>query len=113
MYGTATWNSYRNDPAAKDYLSLADIVELAKRAGGSDHHFKVIQLPLNLGMSEALSLANQRIGERTVTPLEAAQALGITVMCSAAILQGQLASNLPAMIGEALPGLATDAQRSI
>jgi aryl-alcohol dehydrogenase-like predicted oxidoreductase len=113
MYGTATWNSYRNDPTAKDYLSLADIVELAKRAGGSDHHFKVIQLPLNLGMSEALSLASQRIGEKTVTPLEAAQALGITVMCSASILQGQLASNLPAMIGEALPGLATDAQRSI
>ena len=54
MYGTATWNSYRNDPAAKDYLSLADIVELAKRAGGSDHHFKVIQLPLNLGMRKSV-----------------------------------------------------------
>ena len=113
MYGTATWNGYRNDPAAKDYLSLADILELAERAGGKNHHFKVVQLPLNLGMSEALSLANQKIAERNVTPLEAAQALGMTVMCSASILQGQLASNLPAMIGEALPGLATDAQRSL
>jgi len=113
MYGTATWNGYRSDPAAKDYLSLAEIVGLAERAGGKDHHFKVTQMPLNLGMSEALSLANQRIGEKTVTPLQAAQALGVTVMCSASILQGQLASNLPPMIGEALPGLATDAQRSL
>jgi aryl-alcohol dehydrogenase-like predicted oxidoreductase len=113
MYGTATWNGYRNDPAAKDYLSLPDIVEVARRAGGEKHHFKVIQLPFNLGMSEALSLANQTLEGKMMTVLQAAQALGITVMCSASILQGQLAKNLPALIGEALTGLATDAQRSI
>ncbi len=55
MYGTATWNGYRNPTDATDYLSLAQTVALAERAGGKDHHFKVIQLPLNLGMSEALS----------------------------------------------------------
>jgi aryl-alcohol dehydrogenase-like predicted oxidoreductase len=113
MYGTATWNGYRNDPQAKDYLSLAEVAGLAAKAGGQDHHFKVIQLPFNLGMNEALSAANQTIDSRTVTVLEAAQALGITVMCSASILQGQLASNLPPMIGAALQGLETDSQRSI
>lgn len=113
MYGTATWNGYRNPPSAKDYLSLPDVVELAKKAGGKDHHFKVIQLPLNLGMTEALSQANQEVAGKMVTTLEAAQALGVTVMCSASILQGQLSRNLPALIGDTFPGLETDSQRAL
>lgn len=113
MYGTATWNGYRNEPQAKDHLSLAEVAGLAAKAGGEGHHFKVIQLPFNLAMNEALSCANQTIDSRTVTVLEAAQELGITVMCSASILQGQLATNLPPMIGAALRGLETDSQRSI
>jgi aryl-alcohol dehydrogenase-like predicted oxidoreductase len=113
MYGAATWNGYRNDPEAKDYLSLSDMVELAAKAGGKDHHFKVIQLPLNLGMTEALSLANQRIEGKQVTPLEAAQALGITVMCSASVLQGQLTRNLPSIIGDTFQSLETDGQRAL
>jgi aryl-alcohol dehydrogenase-like predicted oxidoreductase len=113
MYGTATWNGYRNDPQARDYLSLAEIIGLATKAGGKDHHFKVIQVPLNLGMNEALSLSNQTVGDKTFTLLEAAQAFDITVTCSASILQGQLAANLPSMIGAALSGLETDSQRSI
>jgi aryl-alcohol dehydrogenase-like predicted oxidoreductase len=113
MYGTATWNGYRNPPSAKDYLSLPDIVELAIKAGGKDHHFKVIQLPLNLGMTEALSQANHQVAGKMVTTLEAAQALGITVMCSASILQGQLSRNLPSLIGDTFPGLETDSQRAL
>ncbi len=113
MYGTATWNGYRNDPQAKDYLSLAEIIGLATKAGGKDHHFKVIQVPFNLGMNEALSVSNQIVEGKTLTILEAAQAFGITVMCSASILQGQLAAHLPSMIGAALSGLETDSQRSI
>jgi aryl-alcohol dehydrogenase-like predicted oxidoreductase len=113
LYGTATWNGYRNDSAAKDYLSLAEVVEIAKKAGGEQHHFKVIQLPFNLGMNEPLSQRNQRVGQRNLTVLEAAQSLGITVMSSASILQGQLARNLPSMIGDALQGLETDSQRAI
>jgi aryl-alcohol dehydrogenase-like predicted oxidoreductase len=113
MYGTATWNAYRNDPAAKDYLSLAEIVELAVKAGGKNHHFKVIQLPLNFGMIEALSLNNQRMAEKSLTTLQAAQALGLTVMCSASVLQGQLTRNLPAMIIDAFHGLDTDGQRAL
>jgi aryl-alcohol dehydrogenase-like predicted oxidoreductase len=113
MYGTATWNGYRNAPAASDYLSLARVVELAENAGGKDHHFKVIQLPLNLGMSEPLSNANQRVGDKELTLLEAAQALNIAVMCSAALLQGQLTRNLPDMIRDAFGGLDSDGQRAL
>jgi aryl-alcohol dehydrogenase-like predicted oxidoreductase len=113
MYGAATWNGYRNDPAERDYLSVADTVELAAKAGGKEHHFKVIQLPLNLGMTEALSLSNQQIEGKQVTPLEAAQALGITVMCSASVLQGQLTRNLPSIIGDTFQSLETDGQRAL
>jgi len=113
MYGTATWNAYRNDPAAKDYLSLAEVAAIAEKAGGKEHHFKVIQLPLNLGMTEALSLSNQELEGKKQTTLAAAQALGISVMCSASVLQGQLTRNLPAIINETFGGLNTDGQRAL
>ena len=113
MYGTATWNGYRNPRDAKDYLSLAEVVELAVKAGGKNHRFKVIQLPLNLGMTEALSLANQQVEGKDVTILEAARAFGIAVMCSASVLQGQLTRNLPALIAETFSGLETDGQRAL
>lgn len=112
-YGTATWNGYRNAPTANDYLSLAEVVELAAKAGGENHHFKAIQLPLNLGMTEALSMTNQQIGGKEMTTLHAAQALGLTVMCSASVLQGQLTRNLPSLIGDTFQGLETDGQRAL
>ena len=112
-YGTATWNAYRNAPDAKDYLSLAEVVGLAEKAGGREHHFKAIQLPLNLGMTEALSNSNQRVKDKTMTILDAAQILGITVMCSASVLQGQLTRNLPHIISDTFPDLATDAQKAL
>ncbi len=113
MYGTATWNAYRNDPATKEYLSLAEVVEIARKAGGENHHFKAIQLPFNLGMTEALTQRNQTVQGEQLSVLEAAQALGLTVMCSASILQAQLARNLPPFVGEIFTGLQTDAQRSL
>lgn len=113
LYGAATWNGYRNDPAEKDYLSLADTVEVAAKAGAKNHRFKVIQLPLNLGMTEALSLSNQVVDGKQTTVLEAAQALDITVMCSASVLQGQLTRNLPSIINDTFQSLETDGQRAL
>ena len=113
MYGVASWNAFRGEPDAKDYLSLPEVVGLAEQAGGKNHHFKVIQLPLNLGMSEALSNANQPLHGHQHTLLETAQELGITVMCSASVLQGQLTKNLPPIIHETFTGLETDGQRAL
>jgi aryl-alcohol dehydrogenase-like predicted oxidoreductase len=113
IYGTATWNGYRNTPEAKDYLSLARMIELAENAGGARHRCKAIQLPLNLGMSEALSSQNQSVRGRPQTLLEAAQAFNLTVMCSASVLQGQLTHNLPTIIQETFSGLETDGQRAL
>ena len=113
LYGTATWNCFRNPVDAKDYLALAHVIELAEKAGGKQHHFRVIQLPLNLGMSEALSSPNQPLHGHQHTLLEAAQEFGITVMCSASVLQGQLTHDLPPIIHETFTGLATDGQRAL
>ncbi len=113
MYGTATWNGYRTSDRAPDYLSLAEMVALAREVGGEGHHFKVIQLPYNLAMTEALTRPNQAIGDLAVPVLEAASRFGLTVVTSAALVQGQLVDRLPAFIAKALPGLKSDAQRAL
>jgi len=111
-YGTATWNGYRVDPGDPGYLSLAEVVAAAQDVGGADHHFQVIQLPYNLGMTEAFTRANQRLKDRVVPVLEAARELGIAVMASASLHQGQL-TRLPPMMAQYIPGLTTDAQRAL
>src|SRR5262249_27247108 len=88
-------------------------VELASKADTKNHRFKVIQLPLNLGMTEALSLSNQQLEGKQLTTLEAAQALGITVMCSASVLQGQLTRNLPSIINDTFQSLEKDGPRTL
>lgn len=112
-YGVATWSGFREPLGAPGHLSLPDLVEAARAAGGPGHHFKVIQLPYNLAMTEAFTRANQRVGQEVVSTLEAARRLGVYVMASASVYQGQLARNLPAVIADFLPGLASDAQRAI
>jgi aryl-alcohol dehydrogenase-like predicted oxidoreductase len=113
MFGAATWNGFRQPPSAPDYLSLSAMVALACEVGGLDHHFRVIQLPHNLGMPEAMTRANQQVDGEWVSTLEAASRWGIIAMASASILQGQVARGLPPLAGESLRGLSTDAQRAI
>ncbi len=112
-YGTATWNGYRVRENAQDYLSLQDVLRTAEKAGGSRHHFKAVQLPYNLGMTEAYGVPNQSQGERRVSLLEAAPQNGIGVFASASLLQSKLAQKLPALVTQHFPGLATDAQRAL
>jgi len=112
-YGTATWNGYREDPGAPGYLSLAELVGAARAVAGPDHHFQVIQLPYNLAMPEAFTRANQKFDGSFVPVLEAARRLGVYVMASASVYQGQLTRNLPPVVAELLPGFTSDAQRAL
>jgi aryl-alcohol dehydrogenase-like predicted oxidoreductase len=112
-YGTATWNGYRQPPGARDYLSLAEVLDAARAVGGAGHHFRVIQLPYNLAMPEAFTRGNQTVDGETVSAVEAARRLGVYVMASASIYQGQLSRGLPPVVAEYLPGLRTDAQRAL
>ena len=106
-YGLATWNAFREDSKSQGHLSLASIEEIAREAGGAEHHFRFVQLPLNLAMPEALVRANQVVEGKTMAMVQAARALKVTLVTSAALLQGQLTRNLPKYIGEAL-GLKKD-----
>lgn len=113
QYGVATWNGFRVQPDAQNYHSLERMAELAREAGGAEHGFRFIQLPFNLAMPEALMLANQSLKGESVSVLEAASALGVTVVASASILQGKVAHDLSEAIREPLGSLSTDAQTAI
>ena len=114
-YGCATWAGFRVPPGAPGHLSLAELVQLAREAAGGDaHHFGVVQLPVNLAMTEAVRERTQRLpGSLEVTLLEAAAELGVAVVASASLMQAQLTRGLPPQLGEAFPELATDAQRAL
>jgi aryl-alcohol dehydrogenase-like predicted oxidoreductase len=101
-YGLATWNSFRDDPKANGYLSLKEMADIARDVAGDDHHFRFVQLPFNIAMPEALTRPNQMIDGKSVPMVQAARALNIALVTSAALLQGQLAKNLPPFIGAAL-----------
>lgn len=111
-YGMATWNGFRADASAQEYLSLAEVVTLAEKAGGNQHRFRFVQLPFNLAMSEALGRPNQKLGERDVPMVQAADALGVTLIASASLMQGRLARGLPPVVTQAL-GLESDHLRAI
>ena len=113
MYGMATWSGYRNSPESPDHLSLEEIVILAREAGGVNHHFKVVQLPINLAMPEAWVLANQDYGAQKIPFLEIAQKLGVIVMASASLLQGQLARPFPAQFQGLFGNLKKSSQCSL
>jgi len=112
VYGVATWNGFRQIQG-RDRLSLERVVACAREAGGEKHRFKVVQLPLNLAMPEALLVPTQEIGGKGQPFLMAAQALGVTVFTSVPLLQGQLLGKLPEPVRAKFPGLTTDAARAI
>jgi aryl-alcohol dehydrogenase-like predicted oxidoreductase len=112
FYGAATWNGFRQESTARESLQLAELDQLARDIAGEKHRFRFVQLPFNLAMTEALTLGNQSIAGQTKTVMEAASELGITLIASASLLQGQVARNLPPFVAQAL-GLQTDAERAL
>jgi aryl-alcohol dehydrogenase-like predicted oxidoreductase len=113
FYGVATWNGFRAQAGGRGHHPLGRMWELAREAGGEDHGFRFVQLPFNLAMPEALVNENHTHRGARVSLLEAAKALGVTVVASASIMQGQVARDLPERIREPLGSLSTDAQTAI
>ncbi len=111
-YGMATWNGFRQDARARDAMQLGEMVQVAQEIAGGRHHFRFVQLPFNLGMTEALTLGSQSVRGRERTVMEAASELDVTLIASASLLQGQVAKNLPGFVAEAL-GLQNDAERAL
>ena len=94
-------------------MSLEELVTIAREIAGADHHFRVIQLPINLAMTESVRLPTQHIGHEQVPLLEAAHQLGVSVVGSATLMQSQLTRALPKQVHSAFPGFKTDARRAI
>lgn len=112
FYGMATWNGFRQEKSARDAMQLEPLIEIAKEIAGEKHHFRFVQLPFNLAMTEALTLGNQATGAGQKTIMEAADEFGVTLIASASLLQGQVAQNLPVFVAEAM-GLENDAERAL
>jgi aryl-alcohol dehydrogenase-like predicted oxidoreductase len=112
FYAMATWNGFRQAKSARDAMQLSELVAIAKQIAGDKHRFRFVQLPFNLAMTEALTLGNQDVAGNEKTIMEAASELGITLVGSASLLQGQVAQNLPAFVAEAF-GLDSDAERAL
>jgi aryl-alcohol dehydrogenase-like predicted oxidoreductase len=111
-YGIATWNGFRQDAKAREAMQFAEIEQLARDVAGDKHRFRFVQLPFNLGMTEVLTLGNQAINGATKTVMETASDLGVTLIASGSLLQGQVARNLPPFVAQAL-GLQNDAERAL
>jgi len=112
-YGCATWTGLRLPAGSRGHLSLHELVEVAREVGGDAHRFRAVQLPINLSMSEAVRVSSQRDSRgRLVNVLDLAADLGIDVVASAPLMQGQLTHDLPDAVREAVAG-ATDAQRAL
>jgi len=90
FYGMATWECFRVSKDNSQYLSLEDIVEMAKEIGGENHGFRFIQLPYNLYYDQALLGKTQTIGNKPVSVLESASRLEIGVFTSVPFMQGRL-----------------------
>ena len=112
-YGVATWTALRCPPDAPDYISLTELVGLAFQVAGVGNHFRFVQLPYNLVMTEAFALANQQVADAFYSPIEAAVELGLTVVTSAALKQGLLASPFMADLTPYFPEQTTHAQRAL
>lgn len=113
VYGCATWDSLRVPPGNRAHLALEDLVDIARELAGDAHHFRAVQLPINLAMPEAVRDATQPLAGKLVPALEAAATLGLTVVASATLMQAKLTAGLPGALREAFPHCTSDAQRAI
>jgi aryl-alcohol dehydrogenase-like predicted oxidoreductase len=111
-YGFATWYGLRVGREDARALSLCELVASAFAVAGHSHHLRYLQLPVGLWAPEALTTASQPVPSSGLeTPLAAATRLGLAVVASAPLLQGELARAELGFLG-GLPELST-AQRLV
>ena len=101
-YGLATWNGFRAAPRSRDYLNVFEAEKIARDVAGESHHLRFVQVPFNVAMPEAYAFANQVSGQQSTSVLNAARGLGIAVMGSATLHQGNLLGGLPDFLGQKL-----------
>jgi aryl-alcohol dehydrogenase-like predicted oxidoreductase/ADP-heptose:LPS heptosyltransferase len=106
-YGFASAEGFRCPGPV--FHPLDDLLRLASDVAGQNHHFKVVELPLNLLMTEALFDRNQTVDGKTTTFLEIAQMRGLAVMASTPLGSGRKLP-IPAALRRVCPQFWTDTQ---
>lgn len=106
-YGVASWNGFRVAADSGHHHSLVRMVELARSVGGDEHGFRFIQLPFNLAMTEATTLANELLNGELKTVVDASQQLGVTVIASASLLQGRIDPQTAIQFAHSNAGITT------
>jgi aryl-alcohol dehydrogenase-like predicted oxidoreductase len=100
----------------EQYLSLPEVVERARAAaeavGNSATHLRAIQLPFNVFMADAFTVAAHEGPDGPQSALWFAHEAGLDVFTSASIMQGRLATEIPGDVEGRLDG-ETRAQRAI
>lgn len=113
VYGCATWDALRVPPEHQTHLGLEELVGIARELAGESHHFRVVQMPINLAAPEAIQADTQPLRGKRVTALSAAAELGLTVVASATLMQAKLTRDLPEALTDLFPQCGSDAQRAI
>ena len=90
FYGLATWECFRTPKENSNFLSLTQVIDLAKQVGGNSHGFRFIQLPYNLQFDQAFMQKNQSLDSSEVSVLELAKQSDIGVFTSVPLMQGKL-----------------------
>jgi aryl-alcohol dehydrogenase-like predicted oxidoreductase len=109
-YGMATWDCFRVPVDHPQYISISDIVELAREAGSDNNGFRFIQLPYNMYLDQALTLKNQVLNGNHYTILQASVKLEIGVFASVPLMQAKLLT--PNVLPE-FGGLASPSHRAL
>jgi aryl-alcohol dehydrogenase-like predicted oxidoreductase len=111
-YGAATWNGFRANPVDRSHLNLEMMVNTAGEVAGDEHHFRFVQLPFNLAMREAYGYGNQVHDGEAASLLVQAPKLGLAVVGSGTLYQGNLAQGLPSQLKQTI-GVSNDAEAAI
>ncbi|CAE8722503.1 unnamed protein product [Polarella glacialis] len=120
-YDLATWDCFRAPPDANDSLQLSELAALAAdaaakvRGDGVEAGFQYVQIPINLGMPEALHSSTQRLEGPELTPALAwAQRHELSVFSSSSLGGGKTPAHSEACEGHALmEGRPTGAVRRL
>lgn len=111
-YGVSSWDGFRGAAGSDGLLDLDELLRAASAAEGPNHHFRVVELPFNLAMSEALGVLHPNPDGEARCILEMAAERDLVVLASASLMQGNLDA-FPEALAPLFPGCETAAQRSL
>ncbi len=112
-YGISTWKGLRVEPEETEFLDLSRILNIAREAGGEAHHFRALQFPYNMAMTESWLELNQQYQGEPATVFSIAASEEMITYASAPLLQGDLIGDMPDHLASAFESLERPAQKAL